>query len=222
MTRVSPLAGALLLACAATPAAAGRVPSRAEVQEALDYDLNTMCGDALENEECVSHPSIVTVRHVSCSAEGEGTALCRYDRRIEHMGSSRSRWRRAVTRFTYHSRGFWAPAFDFDLTAEASDVEGALVWEANRWCRDLIDACLDDNGNPLYAEPEYRVSRLRCRPLVDQHLACSFNSIESFGDRVGRRRSCEGVLATSEAAYGGQFWIFVRDPKRNASTLKCN
>ena len=216
------IAGALSLACVTTPALAGAVPSRAEVEEALEYDLNTRCDGALESEDCSSHPSSVTVRQVRCSAESEETALCRYDRRIETIGSGPIRWRRAVTRFTHEAGGFWKLGFDFALKPEARDVEGALVTEAGRWCRNLIDACLDENGNSLFAEPDFRVSRLRCQPLVDQRSACSFDSTEIRGERVHPRRSCEGILATSQGTYGDQHWVLVHNPRRNASTLQCN
>jgi hypothetical protein len=219
----SALAGALSLAALATPAMASPAPGRSEIRDALDHDLNTRCGGALESDNCTSHPSSVAVRHVSCAMEGEATALCRYERRIQTIGAGAARWRRAVTRFRRDDRAVWKAGLDFTLKPDASDVESALVWESGRPCRNLIDACIDDEGNSLFQEPEYSVSRLHCRPLADQRSDCSFKSVESNSGRRAPRRSCQGILISYEDGVGRQGWTFALDPKRHhAPILQCN
>jgi hypothetical protein len=60
-----------------------------------------------------------------------------------------------------------------------ANVEWALEWENMRWCRDLIDACLDENGNSTVPEQRWEVSHLRCRPAAPAKATCSFRSLRT-------------------------------------------
>ena len=124
---------ATALAIAAAPAPA--LPSRAQVREAVDHALNSLCGGGIESENCVSHPSTVRVRGVSCAAEGSAMARCRYQRRVRSF-VGQPRWRPAETRFAYDgARRVWSIERDFPLTPESTNVEGALHWQEGSVCR---------------------------------------------------------------------------------------
>jgi hypothetical protein len=216
---------ALLAISAATPAAAQAVPSRAEVREALDHEINSLCGGGVESESCVSHPSAVSVRRVSCAADG-ATARCRYERSVRSIGG-RPGWRPAETRFAYDAaRRAWTVDRDFALAPERSDVEGALHWQYGSFCRALIDACLDDEGNEIHPSPEFTVSALECRPAADRRATCSFTSVRGFGPgnaQPGER--CTGTLERRDHEGGDTTWTFsVPDPRRrpSAALLSCN
>lgn len=217
---------ALLAACAATSAAAQTMPSRMEVREAVDHGLNSLCDGGVESEDCVSHPSAVSVRDVNCAADGAGMAKCRYERRIGAIGG-RPRWRRAETRFAYDgARRAWSVDRDFALTPERDGVERALYWQYGSICRSLIDACIDQDGNEIYPAPEFTVSALECRPAADRRATCSFTSVRSFGSRNAQPgERCTGTLVRRDHDSGETTWSFlVPDPMRrpNAALLSCN
>ena len=107
-----------------------------------------------------------------------------------------------------------------------ADVEGALVWEDGRVCRNLIDACLDEDGNDLYATHEYTVSALECRPGADLRATCSFTSVRRFGpDSAEPGERCTGTLLRHDHDGGETSWsFFVPDPRRRpyAVLLSCH
>jgi hypothetical protein len=216
---------ATVLAIAAAPAPT--LPSRGAVWSALDRDLNGRCDGALESADCVSHPSAISVRRLGCDAEPNDRALCRYQRRINTVSGRRARWQAAETRFRYH-RGtmIWSIERDFPQTPERADVEGALHWQAGSLCRTLIDACLDANGNDINPLPEFTVSALDCRPVVDRRAACSFTSVSHFGPGNARpSERCTGTLERRDGDDGETSWtFFVPDPRRRpySALLRCN
>jgi hypothetical protein len=216
---------ATALAIAAAPAPA--LPSRGAVWSALDRDLNTRCDGALESADCVSHPSAISVRRLGCDAEPNDRALCRYQRRITTISGRRARWEAAETRFLYH-RGtmIWSIERDFPLTPARADVEGALQWESGRVCRNLIDHCLDENGNDIFATPEFAVSALQCRPAADRRATCSFTSVRRSGRNSAEpSERCTGTLLRHDDDDGETSWtFFVPDPRRrpNTALLGCN
>jgi hypothetical protein len=88
----------------------------------------------------------------------------------------------------------------------ARDIAGALHWQSGRTCRDLIDACVDENGNALVQLPEYIVSKLRCRPLWRERATCSFVS-QIEGEKPSRQY-CTATLERRRLAYGDVIWEF--------------
>jgi len=216
----------LLAACAAIPAAAQTVPSRAQVREAVDHKLNSLCDGGIESENCVSHPVDVSVRGLSCLADAPSLANCRYERRIRSIGG-RPRWRSAETRFAYDGAGrTWSVDRDFATVPERADVEGALHWQYGSLCRSLIDACLDGEGNEINPSPEFTVSALECRPVAVRRATCSFTSVKSFGPGNARPdERCTGTLERRDHDSGDTTWTFsIPDPRRRpiVALLSCN
>lgn len=215
---------AAALAIAAAPAPA--LPSRAQVREAMDHAINSGCGSGIESENCVSHPSAVSVRRVSCVAEAPSMARCRYQRRV-HPFFGQARWEPAETRFAYDgARQAWFFEREFPLAPERANVEGALHWQAGALCRMLIDDCLDGDGNEINPLPQFTVSALECRPAGNRRATCSFTSVRHFGPRdalPGER--CTGTLERRDHDRGETSWNFVvPDPWRRpyAALLRCH
>ena len=107
------------------------------------------------------------------------------------------------------------------------DVAGVLHWESGRLCRDLIDACLDENGDSMVQLPEYEVSNLKCRRMPEERATCSFASARKDGDRITARESCKATFTELRDAYGNRGWQFARHKLErprlsSAPILTCN
>jgi hypothetical protein len=99
----------------------------------------------------------------------------------------------------------------------AGDVAGALTRETLRSCRDLIDACVDENGNSTVPVPEFTVSELKCRPVSRQRAACSFVS-ELRAENPYRER-CTATLQYRLGAYSDIIWEFAALPSNGRRRL---
>ena len=204
------------VACATT-AAARVTPTRSQVVAALDYELNSMCGGALESENCISHPSRAAVRALRCSPGERWSARCRYELRVTGI-TSQTRWRRAEGWFRDLGREGWILDRQTELEPDEEDVEEALRQEGNRFCVSLIDACLDEEGNALYQEIEVEVSDLRCSPRGERRVACTFSAARDNGPQ----ETCFGTLAAVDDA-AERDWSFMINPRRElASAVRCN
>jgi hypothetical protein len=107
------------------------------------------------------------------------------------------------------------------------DVAGGLHWESGRFCRDMIDACLDENGNGLFDLPEYEVSNLKCRRMPEERADCSFISVRKSGNQIAARESCEATFSEFRDVYGKRGWHFARHKRErpslsSAPILTCN
>jgi len=99
----------------------------------------------------------------------------------------------------------------------SADVERSLQWESGRTCRDLIDACLDEQGNDLYPTPEFSVSELQCRRLAEDRARCTFLSAMRYGPEVVRRSRC-----TATFLLWRESWTLERDWRRRHTALDCS
>ena len=107
------------------------------------------------------------------------------------------------------------------------DVAGSLHWESGRFCRDMIDACLDEEGNSLFDLPEYEVSKLKCRRMPEKRADCSFTSVRKSGNQITARESCEATFSEFRDAYGNRAWQFARNKREryrlsSSPILTCN
>jgi hypothetical protein len=91
-------------------------------------------------------------------------------------------------------------------------VAGLLEYESMRWCRDLIDYCLDENGNANVAIPSFEVSGLKCRPMPESRAACSFASVRKSGDQITARERCTATFIGFRDQFGKPGWHFARRP----------
>ena len=111
--RLPVLAVMATAACATSPAAAGPVPSRADVAAALEHELNTMCDGDIESENCTSHPSAVSVTELRCAPQSGGIARCRYSVRVRSIYAGNP-WRDEAARFRFDgNRQIWSLIGDF-------------------------------------------------------------------------------------------------------------
>jgi hypothetical protein len=205
-------------ALAIAAAQAQIVPNTGAVWSALDRYFIARCGGRRADADCVRGLGSINVRDLDCTAEADDRALCRYERRLVTIGGRRLR-ETAETRFRYRRDVMiWSIERDFPPTPGHDDIAGAMVDEANRPCLTLIDHCIDEDGNPLHAEPRIAVSDARCRPAGVRRARCSFRAI-----RDGRRSRCSGTLAAGDDGEGGRTWNFLMNPRReSAPAVRCN
>ena len=92
------------------------------------------------------------------------------------------------------------------------DVAGLLEHESMRWCRDLIDYCVDENGNANVAIPSFEVSGLKCRAMPEARAECAFASVRKSGDQITARERCTATFSEFRDHYGTRGWQFARRP----------
>ena len=107
----------------------------------------------------------------------------------------------------------------------AEQVAGWLVWEDGRLCRDLIDACLDENGNGPYDSRQYSVSNLKCRARPQGRAECSFTSL--VDGQTAPPQHCTATFKRRRLDNGELDWEFAYRPLErarlsSAPILKCN
>ena len=96
-------------------------------------------------------------------------------------------------------------------------VAGWLRWEDGRICRDMIDACLDGNGDALFELPVYKVSNLNCRRMPQERAACSFTS-EEYG-RTASTKHCTAMFKQRRLDNGNPDWEFDYRPREGRLRL---
>jgi hypothetical protein len=101
----------------------------------------------------------------------------------------------------------------------SEQVEAMLYYNAGQVCRDLIDACLDEEGNSLIAFPDFHVSQLACDAAVAGRKRCVFQSEQRYGERIARRERCTAWFVPDVPGTG---WALeaTRRPTRRTS-LDC-
>ena len=108
----------------------------------------------------------------------------------------------------------------------AEEVAGWLHWESGRMCRDLIDACLDGDGNEIVPLPEYEVSNLKCRPMPEETLDCSFTAVMTNAQTPSPSH-CTATFRQVRGTTGEVRWMFALHPRERLRLspdpiLKCN
>lgn len=106
-------------------------------------------------------------------------------------------------------------------------VAGLLEHESMRWCRDLIDYCLDEKGNENVGISSFEVSELKCRPMPKGGATCSFNSVRKSGAHITAREHCTATFNEFRDHYGASGWQFARQPSKRPRlspnpVLTCN
>lgn len=92
------------------------LPRVADVRDAVESELNSLCGGQLETESCTSHPSSARVRGLSCARVSNETARCRYRRHIASALGGNSSWRAADTTFRFDAEArLWRVVEDRDV-----------------------------------------------------------------------------------------------------------
>ena len=106
-------------------------------------------------------------------------------------------------------------------------MAGLLEEESTRWCRDLIDYCVDENGNATVSTASFTVSALKCRRVPEAKAACSFVSARNNRGQPASREHCTATLSEHRDPYGAVGWQFARRPWHRESlspnpVLACN
>ena len=111
---------------------------------------------------------------------------------------------------------------------EPADVEGLLHWQSGSYCRSLIDACLDSEGNEINPLPEFKVSELQCRLAANRSSVCSFKAVKTFGPGDTRpAERCTATFRRDRNAFPQLTWDFAYHPQerrsfRRSPILTCN
>jgi hypothetical protein len=97
------------------------------------------------------------------------------------------------------------------------EVAGLLLWDLGRPCRDLIDACVDENGRSAFDRVQFKVSELKCRRLPQRQAACSFVSqVEGAADT---RERCAATFQQTGEVDPYVMWRFASKPWNGRRSL---